>query len=312
MEKTEKTKILLVEDQPADARLAQEALAENHAGEFDIIHVTRLQQALDCLSREHFDALLLDLSLPDADGLDTVIQIHGAAPGLPIVILSGASDEALSLQAVQAGAQDFLVKSWGNGPILARALRLAIARKCALDHFVHLAQHDPLTDLPNRILFQERLDRALDHAQRAERCAALMLLDLDYFKNVNDSLGHEAGDLLLQAIGHRLRECVRHRDTVARIGGDEFAVVLEDLAGSEDAAVIAEKILDAMTRPFSLDGQEVSIAASIGIAMFPDHDTVPDTVTLLKRADTALYQAKHGGGRDYRFYAPPPAQRIPA
>jgi len=307
----EKTRILLVEDQLADARLTQEALAESHAGEFDIVHVTRLQEALEHLAREQFEALLLDLSLPDAHGLETVIQVQRAAPGLPIVILSGiADDEALPLQAVEAGAQDFLSKGMESGRILARALRLAIARKRSLDHFVHLAQHDPLTDLPNRILFQERLARALEHAQRSEHCAALMLLDLDFFKNVNDSLGHEAGDRMLQAIGQRLRECVRHRDTVARLGGDEFAVILEDLAGSEDAAAIAEKILDAMTRTFALDGNEVSIDASIGIVMFPDHN--PDAVTLFKNADAALYQAKRGGGHDYRFYQPPPARWMPA
>ena len=307
---TESVKILLVEDQPADAGLVREMLAVDDAGRFDISHVTSMEAALALLARERFDALLLDLSLPDAQGLTAVTQLQREAPWLPIVVLSGLSDETIALKAVQAGAQDFLVKGWGEGRTLARALRHAIARKRSIEHLAHLASHDPLTDLPNRILFQERLARAVEHARRNRSLAALLLLDLDYFKNINDTFGHETGDRLLQAVGQRLKECVRGRDTVARLGGDEFAVILEDLTTTEDVVTVAEKMLRSVAQPFTLNGGGFSVNVSIGITLFSERDY--DTERLVRYADSALYQAKTGGRDDYRFYQPGALERRPA
>jgi diguanylate cyclase (GGDEF)-like protein len=163
-----------------------------------------------------------------------------------------------------------------------------------------LAHYDPITGLPNRLLFMDRLQQAIAQAQRNERLAAVMLLDLDRFKAVNDSFGHSMGDLLLMGVATRLVGCVRSDDTVARLGGDEFTVLLPEIRYIHDAATVAAKILNALAEPFALGGHETYVNASVGIALYPFHD---DIETLLKCADTAMYRAKEHGGNQYEFYA---------
>lgn len=164
----------------------------------------------------------------------------------------------------------------------------------------HLAHHDALTGLPNRILFVDRLKHALKRAEWRKRAVAVMFLDMDRFKIVNDTLGHEAGDRLLQAMAARLLTCVREGDTIARFGGDEFAGFLNDVASSKDVARIVRKFLDALEPPFIIDGHELFISGSIGISLYPDDGA--DTQTLMKNADTAMYQAKQSGGNTSKFY----------
>ena len=164
----------------------------------------------------------------------------------------------------------------------------------------HLAHFDPLTDLPNRVLFRDRLGHDLERASRHEQVVALLLLDLDGFKTVNDSLGHPMGDRLLQMVAQRLRACIRQEDTVARLGGDEFAIILTDLPDGGDAVEVARKILSAIQEPFDLDGQGALVTASLGIAIFPaDGDNTTD---LVRNADAAMYGAKEAGRNNYRFY----------
>lgn len=165
----------------------------------------------------------------------------------------------------------------------------------------HLAHHDPLTSLPNRALFQARLGHAIQMALRHQQRLALLFMDLDGFKNINDSLGHPVGDELLQAIARRLMENLRAVDTLARLGGDEFVVLLEDVSEANEAAVVAQNLLDLLRQPFLLtDGQEVFSGASIGISLFPDD--AQDATQLVRNADAALYQAKSQGRDTYRFY----------
>jgi diguanylate cyclase (GGDEF)-like protein/PAS domain S-box-containing protein len=186
-------------------------------------------------------------------------------------------------------------------------LRLIVAvedislRKQAEEALTRMANHDALTGLPNRALLQDRLALAVMQAQRAGRQVGVMFIDLDRFKQVNDSLGHEAGDLLIIEIAHRLARALRESDTVARQGGDEFVVVLPDLAASEDAALVARKLLESLFQPMTLSGQEVFPTGSIGIAMYPRDGQ--DAPALLKAADTAMYRAKAGGGQRFQFYA---------
>jgi diguanylate cyclase (GGDEF)-like protein len=164
----------------------------------------------------------------------------------------------------------------------------------------HLAHHDALTDLPNRVLFQDRLQQAVAHARRSGLLVAILFIDLDNFKDVNDALGHEFGDLLLKAVTLRLRGSTRETDTVARLGGDEFALIHTGLERSEPAAKLAEKVLERLSEPFSLDGQEVHISASIGVTLCPlDHD---DPQQIVKNADMAMYRAKNTGRSNYQFY----------
>lgn len=293
-------KLLLVEDNPTDAQLARDLFAESSGDQFDLVHVNTLSEALRRLSRERFEAVLLDLSLPDTKGLDTVTQMLATSPGVPIVILSGWDDEAVGLQAVRKGAQDFLVKGQGNGAILARAVRYAIERKRAEDRLAYLAQHDSLTGLANRFLFRDRLQQAIARSRRTNQLVGLLLLDLDGFKAVNDTLGHECGDRLLRVVAERLYSCVREVDTVCRLGGDEFTVLLEDVSSAPDLATVAGRILDSISKPFSLDGHQATVGVSVGITVFPIDNQEIDG--LLKHADAAMYRAKELGGLRYQFY----------
>ncbi len=164
----------------------------------------------------------------------------------------------------------------------------------------HLAHHDPLTELPNRLLFHDRLEQAVLRAQREGSRIAILFLDLDRFKNINDSMGHTKGDVLLQRVAERLREAMRAEDTIARLGGDEFVLIVETLKGREDAAAVAKHILARFDRPFCLEGQEVFVDASIGISLYPDDGK--DTQTLVRNADAAMYRAKGEGRDNFQFY----------
>jgi diguanylate cyclase (GGDEF)-like protein/PAS domain S-box-containing protein len=167
------------------------------------------------------------------------------------------------------------------------------ARKATEERLLFLAHYDSLTGLPNRPLFYDRLQQALAHCRRGNRAAAVVFADLDHFKVVNDTLGHAAGDDLLQQVARRLRESLRSDDTVCRLGGDEFAVILSDLAHGDDAAVLVQKLMRALERPFDLDGRELFVTASAGITLFPNDGD--DADALLKNADTAMYRAKELG-----------------
>ncbi|MGH6800815.1 MAG: diguanylate cyclase domain-containing protein [Methylocella sp.] len=172
----------------------------------------------------------------------------------------------------------------------------------------HMAHHDALTDLPNRVLFHARLEEALLRVRRYIEKLAVLYLDLDKFKNVNDTLGHAAGDKLLVAAAERLRNCVRDRDMVARFGGDEFAVLQMGLAGPPEASTLAERIVTLLSEPYEIDGQQVLIGASAGIALAPaDGET---SEQLLGNADMALYRAKEEGRRTFRFFEPGMGARV--
>ena len=173
-------------------------------------------------------------------------------------------------------------------------------RKETEARLAHLAHHDPLTCLPNRLLLRDRISQAIAFGRRHDRLVAVLFLDLDRFKRINDSLGHDVGDRLLQTIAERLRETVRDGDTVARLGGDEFAIALTDVAEPDDVAKLARKLLNAINQPILLEGRKFYATTSIGISLFP-HDGA-DVETLLKNADTAMYEAKEAGRNDYRFF----------
>jgi diguanylate cyclase (GGDEF)-like protein/PAS domain S-box-containing protein len=175
-------------------------------------------------------------------------------------------------------------------------------RKAVEEKVHHLAHYDPLTDLPNRALFSDRLQQALIAARRDKTHMALMYLDLDQFKPVNDTFGHAVGDLLLKEAAQRMQGCMRESDTVARVGGDEFIVLLPTVEAERDAAAVAEKIRHALNRPFALVGHSLHVSSSIGIAVYPEHGS--DEKSLVKNADTAMYYAKESGGDNVRLYQP--------
>jgi diguanylate cyclase (GGDEF)-like protein len=178
----------------------------------------------------------------------------------------------------------------------ARALRLAAAMT---EELRHMAQHDALTDLPNRALFSDRLNHELIRAKRHRERFALIFIDLDYFKPINDNFGHAVGDLILQQVAQRLRDSIRASDTVGRIGGDEFVVLIPELVESNDALGLAEKIRQAVRQPFVVDGRDLTITCSLGVAVYPDDGG--DEVALTKSADVAMYQAKESGRDSVRM-----------
>jgi diguanylate cyclase (GGDEF)-like protein len=293
--------VLLVEDNPGDARLMVELLNEAEAGEIELHQVVRISAALKLLSERKFDLVLLDLSLPDGNGLDTVLRMCAAIPHMPVIVLTGLEDDAFALAAVQAGAQDYLVKGQVNGSGIARAIRYAIERKRLEERLLFMATHDALTGLPNRRLFQDRMTQAIERARRNAKGKqekwemAVILLDGDDFKSVNDTLGHAQGDLLLQAVADRLQSSIRRSDSLARMGGDEFTLIFENMTGREDAEVLAKKIQAVFSQPFQLGDRPIRFTASIGVSLYPCDGE--DAESLLKHADIAMYYAKRDRNR---------------
>ncbi|HTY99059.1 MAG TPA: EAL domain-containing protein, partial [Rhodocyclaceae bacterium] len=291
--------ILLVEDNPGDQRLVKEILDDCGHGGFRLLVAEQIGTAAPLLVTEKVDVILLDLILPDGHGLDSLVKMRALAPDVPVVVLSHVEDETLAVKAVRSGAQDFLVKAHINGPLLLRSLRYAIERRQLEEHLYHMAHHDALTGLPNRKLFYEQLSRAIAQARRHRRSLALMLIDLNSFKQVNDTFGHQAGDDLLKQVAGRLVSCVRASDCVARLGGDEFVLYVTDLLEAEHASAVAQKLLDVLRAPVVVCGREFASHASIGIAQFPDDGD--DLEALIKAADSAMYAAKDMGRELSRF-----------
>jgi len=202
---------------------------------------------------------------------------------------------------VLSGAQDYLIKGEGDGALLRRAVRHAIERKRIERELSQLAKRDPLTGLPNRLLFYDRLAEAVRRLDRREQMVALIFIDLDGFKAINDRYGHATGDRLLEAVAARLRRVVRRTDTVARLGGDEFTIILEGLRHRDDAARVAEQALFSLRQAFEIDGEVIELGASLGVAIASHAAEIPDALT--RRADAAMYRAKARGGTRYQFDA---------
>ena len=414
--------LLLIEDSPLYTRLLEQILQHEPNNPFSLEHANSLQSGLRRLIHSGIDVILLDLSLPDSAGLYTLSQVQAKAPHLPIVIFSSLDDEQTTVQAIQNGAQDYLVKGQFNGQLLLRSLRYAIERKRiqealreseerytlaargsndglwdwnlrsysiyfsprwremlgyneddlghtpdawfdlvhvddypqlkqAIDghlsgdsdhleceyrmlhkggvyHWMlcrglamrnkddlpyrmagsqtditrrkiaeqrlrHDALHDPLTGLSNRSYFLHLLDQIVKRAQRQPQLLfAVLFVDLDHFKQVNDTFGHQIGDQLLNAVAYRLQACVRSHDIVARLGGDEFVILLDSIESAQEAHDIEKRINNTLKLPFKLGSQLIQTSASIGLAMSTCNYERPED--LLHEADTAMYRAKKG------------------
>ena len=423
--------VLLISDNTADAWRIQKALTESKYSEWRLERVGLLSDGVNRLRKEGIAAILLDLFLPDCQGIRTFEALFEAAPTVPILILASQENEGIALQATHRGAQDHLLKDHLDAYWLPRILRSVIERKageealfmekeraqvtlnsigdgvlstdlagnvtylnlvaermtgwsckeatghclaevftiidgvtreparnpmaqavkenrtvgltanCMLirrdgsesaiedsaapihdragrvtgavivfhdvsaaraitERMAHLAQHDFLTDLPNRMLLSDRVANAISLARRHGTKRAVLFLDLDGFKHINDSLGHPIGDKLLLSVGQRLVACVRGSDTVSRQGGDEFVVLLSEVEHAQDAARSADKMLLALAAPHCIAGKELHVTVSIGISIYPDDGR--DAETLIKCADTAMYHAKDKGRNNYQFF----------
>lgn len=246
-------------------------------------------------------ALLDATSGEDDDAVALVERVAAAAPDAPVVLLIDGEDDELALRALKAGAQDCLDKSELQPGLLRRTLACAIERKRAAAVLAHQALHDPLTGLPNRALFLDRLGLALERARRSGAQLAVLFLDFDNFKQINDSRGHGAGDRLLATLAGRISAALRPMDTVARFGGDEFTFLFENLSDGREVVPIAERICQAVRRPITFDGVELSVTASIGVVVVDDPTVAPDTV--IREADAAMYLAKERGRARFELWA---------
>jgi diguanylate cyclase (GGDEF)-like protein/PAS domain S-box-containing protein len=425
--------LLLVEDNPADIRLLREMFHEQSSHHTELTQVETMGQAEKHLAGAAVDIILLDLGLPDAQGLAAVRRAHAIAPRIPLVVLTGLDDESLAAQALQQGAQDYLIKGQVDARALLRALRYAVERKrmqeelfeekeralvtlnsigdavictdisgnitflnlvavrmtgwslgeaagkpmsevfrvldatsrktipnpmemavrqnrathlppnCTLIQrdgceipiedsiapihdregqatgvvivfrdvssgqtmalqMAHSAHHDFLTGLPNRKLLNDRVGQAILSAARNIKKVAVLFLDLDGFKHINDSLGHSIGDRVLQSVAKRLVDSVRGSDTVSRQGGDEFVVLLSEVDDPESVAIAARRLLQVGAEPHSIDRHDLYVTTCVGVSIYPDDGL--DVETLIKNADTAMYQAKENGRQSYQFFKP--------
>ena len=205
------------------------------------------------------------------------------------------------MNAVGNGAQDYLFKDSANGHTVERAIQYAIRRKQFERVLILRANFDNLTGLVNRTLFEDRLDIALTKMKRQDDGIAIFFIDLDHFKQVNDTLGHATGDKLLQEVGNRLRQALRPYDTIARFGGDEFALLIEGIKNTPQSASIAQKIIKLFDIPFNISGKQINMSVSIGIATCMYNESA-NREALMKQADEAMYSAKAFSHSEYRFY----------
>jgi two-component system, cell cycle response regulator len=297
--------VLIVDDLESNVQLLARMLAS--AG---YVSVASTVNPLDVceLHRKHcYDLILLDLLMPRMDGFQVMEGLKKIEPDgyLPVLVITAQPDH--KLRALKAGAKDFISKPFELAEVLARVHNMLEVRLLykQLEHYNRalesLTLHDVLTGLPNRRLLMDRLSLAIAHARRNKRNMAVMFLDLDGFKQINDTLGHDAGDALLSMVAARLVAAVRQEDTVARLGGDEFVIALWELGHADDVAKAASKVIQAVSQPYSIQGRGVSITASVGVGIYPTHGE--EAETLMKSADLALYEAKRTGKNDYRIAA---------
>jgi diguanylate cyclase (GGDEF)-like protein len=295
--------ILIVDDQPANINALAGLLTEYG---YKRISATTDAGAVPAMHAANgYDLILLDLHMPDVGGLEIMKQLREADPEhyLPVIVVTG--DQHSRIAALGAGARDFIMKPYDAVDLDARVrntMQVRLLYKAVNKNRELLkqqSQQDELTGLPNRRLLTERLEYTLEQARRRQRKAALLYLDLDGFKDINDRYGHACGDQLLVLAAERIRNTVRSEDTVARIGGDEFIVLLPEVSAVSDVKRPVEELLRVLEAPFELREGAVQISGSIGIAFFPG-DAI-SAEQLISSADTALYNAKRAGKGRYEL-----------
>jgi two-component system, cell cycle response regulator len=296
--RSEALRILVVQSQEAGT-ISHADMAECFPRTFNLTAAPTLDGALRAVRCQRYDAILLDVDAATPHGATGVHELLAAAPGVPMLALVERGDPAWASQACELGVQDVILQQEVNPAVLMHAIRCAIGRKRHERRLADWAFIDQLTGLVNRRLFLDRLAHALARATRNDKRAAVLFIDLDNFKTVNDSFGHEAGDGVLRAVAQLLRGAVRQTDTVARFGGDEFLVLLEPLEEPGDAHGVAGKILRALGVPSLIPAAPFRVTASIGGALFPDHAAKGDA--LIRCADSAMLFAKRCGGNRYRL-----------
>ena len=294
-----KFNILIVDDNPNNVRLASKII--NRAG-YDPTPAPDGETALELIQEKSFDLILLDIMMPGIDGFEVCRRIQenpNLQDRIPVIFLTSVTDIASIVKGFELGAVDYI-----NKPIISKVLLARVETHLKLSHqqkkLEQIAIIDELTQLLNRRGFISVLKDRLKFHQRTKMTAALLFIDLDHFKNINDSMGHDAGDELLKRVSAVLSSLIRDTDIVGRFGGDEFVIGLLDIKSPEDAAVISDKIINEISKPFNIKGMEVFIGTSIGITYFPDD--AEQLSSLIKNGDSAMYQAKKAGKNCYAYY----------
>ena len=286
--------VLVVEDSEADTELL---LRELRRAGYDpacarVETAGALRAALDT---QEWDIVISDFTMPQFNGMEALRLVQQRKLDIPFIIVSGTVGEQRAVEIMKAGAHDYIIKGDTARlvPAIEHALKEAEVRRQyrrGQEQVQHLAYYDPLTDLPNRTLFTDRLQQAVLVGRRDQQRFALMAMDLDRFKEINDTHGHLAGDQVLQQVATRLKTCLRESDTLARMSGDEFAILLPPASHLDGVTVMARRILAAFSEPFQFDDHNLKIGASLGIALFPAHSNSTDI--LMRAADAAMYAAK--------------------
>lgn len=308
-----KPKLLVVDDDAAVRSLLYDLLNVT----YDCVAVASAVEALAALAAERFALILSDISMPGMSGLELIPQVHARDPDALVIVISAQQDIAAAVAAMRRGAYDYIPK-----PFDVDYIEAAVAR--ALEHYAlreshrvfgrnleelvrarnappaHSAYHDPVTQLPNRHLFNDRLTQALTLGLSDRQLLAVVFLDIDRFKTINDTLGYHAGDSLLQAVAARIQACAGAGATVARFGSDEFALLLTRAAGAEDVVEVAQALLASLRPPVVVADHELYVSASVGLSIAPFDGA--DAQTLLKNAGAALLRAKQRGGANYQLY----------
>ncbi|VAX09171.1 diguanylate cyclase/phosphodiesterase (GGDEF & EAL domains) with PAS/PAC sensor(s) [hydrothermal vent metagenome] len=296
-------RLLLVEDNPDDAELVLRVLRKGGYNN-DSLRVDNEHDLREALENSNWDIVLSDYSMPGFSGLAALNILKELNLDIPFIIISGTIGEEVAVEAMRLGAHDYLMKNnlIRLVPAIQRELHDAnerYARRIAEQTLRHQAYHDVLTGLPNRWLLRDRMEQALAYVRKKDLHLGVLFLDLDRFKNLNDTLGHLVGDHLLRAVADRLKKVLSAWDTVARLGGDDFVLLLPDIKEVSALEEKAQELLTLFDTPFELSGKSIYLDVSIGIAAYPENGE--DSDSLLKNAEATMYYAKEQGGKNYQF-----------
>jgi diguanylate cyclase (GGDEF)-like protein len=303
---TSQLRLLVVGDHAARATAAEEHVRAIMGSQVEVLSRDITAGMRRALGEQEVDCVLVALAGSDPESWRTLEATLSSVTDVPVIVLAGEDDPPAALHAIHEGAQDYLPET--DVGAVSRAIRHAIARKQNDVRLARQALHDSLTGLPNRALLLDRLHVAIGRSRRRPTSVALLFLDLDGFKRVNDTLGHDAGDDLLVEVARRLSSVLRPGDTVARYGGDEFVILCEDLRSEREALRVAERARATIAQPFAVRGEPVTVQASVGIARARPGGTFAED--LLREADLAMYRAKRSGGGIELFEASSRAEAI--
>ena len=309
---TNQASILAVDDMPNNLRLLANILGEEG---YNVRTLRDGRLVMPSVLNMRPDLILLDIRMPELDGFEICSQLKGdeRTSDIPIIFISALQDMDDKVKGFALGCVDYITKPFQEDEVLARVKthltleslkrglqQTILEQQKAEERLTYLAHHDTLTGLVNRLRFTANLEQALQAAKRRQCKVALLFLDLDRFKIINDTLGHTVGDRLLQVVAERLKSCVRGEDTVARLGGDEFTIILAEVSKGHDASVISDKVINSLSEPITIDAETLTTSTSIGISIYPDH--ADNSEDLLRAADAAMYFAKEQGRGNAQFY----------